>query len=39
LHRVVSVLEAEGVCFTANGVHLQRTAPITTVVHSEGAAA
>ena len=29
LHRVVSVLEAEGVRFSDNGVHLQRTAPVS----------
>jgi DNA-binding transcriptional regulator YiaG len=38
LHRVVSALEAEGVCFTANGVQLQRTVPIGTIIHSEAAA-
>jgi len=37
LHRVVSALEAEGIEFHPNGVHLQRPAP--TVIHSEGAAA
>ena len=38
LHRVVTVLEAEGVVFVAGGVHLQqRTAPIAgTVIASEG---
>ena len=40
LHRVVSVLEAEGIRFSDGGVHLQRPAPIAgTVIHSEGAAA
>jgi transcriptional regulator with XRE-family HTH domain len=40
LHRVVSALEAEGIEFRPNGVHLQRPAPIAgTVLHSEGAAA
>ncbi len=39
LHRVVSALEAEGIRFSDGGVHLQRTAPMTTVVHSEGAVA
>jgi DNA-binding transcriptional regulator YiaG len=39
LHRVVSALEAEGIEFRPNGVHLQRTAPMGTVIASEGAAA
>jgi transcriptional regulator with XRE-family HTH domain len=39
LHRVVSALEAEGIEFSPNGVHLQRPAPTATVIHSEGAAA
>jgi DNA-binding transcriptional regulator YiaG len=38
LHRVVSALEAEGIEFRPNGVHL--TAPAAgTVLHSDGAAA
>jgi transcriptional regulator with XRE-family HTH domain len=37
---VVSALEAEGIEFRPNGVHLQRPAPIAgTVLHSAGAAA
>ena len=39
LHRVVSALEAEGVVFVDGGVHLLRTAPMTTVIQSEGAVA
>jgi transcriptional regulator with XRE-family HTH domain len=39
LHRVVSALEAEGVEFQPNSVSLQRTAPIASVIPSEGAAA
>jgi transcriptional regulator with XRE-family HTH domain len=39
LDRVVSALEAEGIRFTDNGVQLQRPAPMTTVIQSEGAAA
>ena len=39
LHRVVVVLEAEGVRFSNNGVRLERPAPIAgTVLHSEAAA-
>ena len=38
LHRVVAALEAEGVCFSDNGVHLQ-LAPTSTVIASEGAVA
>jgi hypothetical protein len=35
LHRVVSVLEAEGVIFTSGGVRLQRPAPMAgTVMHA-----
>ena len=39
LDRVITALEAEGIRFSDGGVHLQRTAPISTVAHSEGAAA
>ena len=39
LHRVVSALEAEGVRFSDNGVQLQRSAPVGTVLHSNGAMA
>jgi transcriptional regulator with XRE-family HTH domain len=39
LHRVVSALEAEGIRFSDGGVHLQRSTPTSTVIHSEGAAA
>ena len=39
LDRVVSALEAEGVRFTDGGVCLQRPAPMSTVIASEGAAA
>ena len=39
LYRVVSALEAEGIRFTDGGVHLQRAAPTSTVLHSEGARA
>ena len=39
LHRVVSALEAEGVRFSDNGVQLLRTAPMNTVIASEGAVA
>jgi transcriptional regulator with XRE-family HTH domain len=35
LSRAVDVLEAEGIRFTDAGVHLQRTAPTGTVIHSE----
>ena len=38
LHRVVAALEAEGVRFSDGGVHLQRPASVSTVVHSEAAA-
>jgi hypothetical protein len=38
LHRVVSALEAEGIRFSDGGVYLQRTAPTSTVIHSEGVA-
>jgi transcriptional regulator with XRE-family HTH domain len=39
LHRLVSALEAEGIRFSDGGVHLQRAAPTSTVIVSEGAAA
>ena len=39
LSRVLDVLEAEGIRFSDGGVHLQRTAPISSVIHSEGVAA
>jgi len=39
LCRAVDALEATGVRFSDSGVYLQRTAPISTVIHSEGAAA
>ena len=39
LHRVVSALEAEGVRFSAGGVHLHRPASVSTVIASEGAVA
>jgi transcriptional regulator with XRE-family HTH domain len=40
LCRAIGVLEDAGVRFSDGGVYLQqRTAPISTVVHSEGAAA
>ena len=39
LHRVVSALEAEGIRFSDDGVHLQRTAiPTSTIVQSEAVA-
>ena len=39
LCRVVDVLEGEGARFSGDGVYLQRAVAISTVVHSEGAAA
>jgi DNA-binding transcriptional regulator YiaG len=37
LHRVVSALEAEGIRFSDNGVHLDRPASMAgTVIHSAG---
>jgi hypothetical protein len=33
---VIDVLEAEGVRFSDGGVHLQRPAPMSTVLHSGG---
>ena len=38
LCRVVGALEDAGVRFVDGGVHLQRTAPMTTIIHSEAAA-
>jgi transcriptional regulator with XRE-family HTH domain len=37
--RALDVLEAEGVRFSDGGVHLQRSAPMGTVLASEGAVA
>ena len=39
LCRAIAVLENQGIGFTDGGVHLQRPAPMSTVIHSEGAAA
>jgi hypothetical protein len=39
LHRVVAVLEAEGVRFTHCGINLQRAAPTNTIIESAGATA
>jgi transcriptional regulator with XRE-family HTH domain len=39
LCRAIEALEAEGIRFSDSGVHLQRTAPMSTVIHSEGAVA
>jgi transcriptional regulator with XRE-family HTH domain len=39
LVRAIEALEAEGVRFAESGVHLQRSAPASTVIHSEGVAA
>jgi DNA-binding transcriptional regulator YiaG len=39
LCRAIDVLEAEGIRFSDNGVHLQRPAPMTTVIASERAIA
>jgi hypothetical protein len=39
LCRALDVLEAEGIRFSDGGVHLQRAAPTSTVIHSEGAVA
>src|SRR5262249_49042228 len=39
LCRVVDVLEGEGARFSGDGVYLQRTAPTSTVIASEGAVA
>jgi len=39
LSRALDVLEAEGIRFSDGGVFLQRSAPISTVLHSEGATA
>jgi hypothetical protein len=35
LCRAIEALEAEGICFSDGGVHLQRTAPTSTVIASE----
>ena len=39
LNRLVDALEDAGVRFDVDGAHLDRTAPASTVIHSEGAAA
>jgi hypothetical protein len=39
LSRALDVLEAEGIRFTDSGVQLLRPASMSTVIHSEGAAA
>ena len=39
LCRAIEALESEGVRFSEDGVHLQRPAPMSTVLHSEGAVA
>jgi transcriptional regulator with XRE-family HTH domain len=39
LCRAIDALEAEGVRFAESGVHLQRSAPTSSVIRSEGAAA
>jgi transcriptional regulator with XRE-family HTH domain len=39
LSRALDVLEAEGIRFSDGGVHLQRSAPISSVIASEGAVA
>ena len=39
LSRALDVLEAEGIRFSDGGVHLQRPAPTSSVIHSEGATA
>jgi len=39
LCRAIEALEAEGIRFSDSGVHLQRAAPTSTVIHSEGATA
>jgi transcriptional regulator with XRE-family HTH domain len=39
LIRVVDILEDAGARFTENGVTLQRPAPVSTIIHSEGARA
>jgi len=38
LCRAVDALEAEGIRFSDSGVHLQRTAPMTTTIQSEAVA-
>ena len=39
LCRAIDALEAEGIRFSDNGVHLQRAVPMNTVIASEGAVA
>ena len=39
LCRAIEALEAEGIRFSDGGVHLQRTAPTSTVLASEGVVA
>jgi transcriptional regulator with XRE-family HTH domain len=39
LCRAIDALEAEGICFSDSGVHLQRTTPASTVIESAGAVA
>jgi transcriptional regulator with XRE-family HTH domain len=39
LSRAIDVLEGEGVRFRGNGVQLERSAPTSTILRSEGAAA
>jgi DNA-binding XRE family transcriptional regulator len=39
LCRAIDVLESEGVRFSDSGVHLQRSAPAATIIHSEGISA
>jgi len=38
LNRVVDALEGAGIRFDANGAHLDRPAPTSTIIHSEAAA-
>jgi hypothetical protein len=38
LCRVIDILEDAGARFSVDGVHLQRTAPVGTVLHSEARA-
>jgi transcriptional regulator with XRE-family HTH domain len=38
LCRAIEALEAEGIRFSDSGVHLQRPASMSTVIHSEAAA-
>jgi transcriptional regulator with XRE-family HTH domain len=39
LCRALDVLEAKGIRFSDHGVHLHRSAPVGTVLHSNGAMA